>query len=207
MKDIVGQISLTDLFNFMSPQVKKEEPPILLHEGQKVYKVVRGDVEEHIVTGKKSWVCGENNRGYWLKKISGCWDVTWNSSIGVNVFTDLQEANAKALEYIAENDCILSGEIKAKEVVAYKYVYDGREIRRFYAVLDDGSVYYDYGSMYAHIGTEKEIKEFEIEKVDNRKRHSDYEEITDYKPVFANMYKCKYGTWKYAEARYQYINE
>lgn len=205
MKDIVGQISLTDLMDFFASQSKPEEPQIMLHEGQKVYKVIRGDVEEHIVTGE-SWICGENERGYRLKRVAGCWDVTWNRSIGVNVFTDLQEANAKAHEYIAENDCLLSGDIKAKEVVAYKYVYDGREIIRFYAVLDDDSVYYDYGSMYDHIGTNEEIKKFKNEMNENRKRQSGYKEISDYKPVFSNMYKCKYGTWKYAEARYQYIN-
>lgn len=205
MKDIVGQISLTDLFNFMSPQVKKEEPPILLHEGQKVYKVVRGDVEEHIVTGEKSWVCGENNRGYRLKRISGCWDVTWNRSIGVNVFTDLQEANVKAEKYIAENDCILAGNIKAKAVVAYRYLYDGREIIQYYAVLDDEAVYFHYASQYRHIGKKKEIIQFEKDREKNRKRE-EYEEIEDYQPVFANMYKCKNDSWIYAEAKYQYLD-
>lgn len=203
MKDIAGQISLTDLFNFMSPQVKKEEPPILLHEGQRVYKVIRADVEEDIVTGK-SWVCGESNRGYTLKRIEGCWDVTWNSSVGVYVFTDLQEAYAKAEQYIAENDCILAGNINAKEVVAYRYLYHGREIISFYAILNDNTVYFHYGSMYEHIGKKEEISKFESERNESIEREG-YEEIADYHAVFHNMYRCKDNEWIYAAARYQYF--
>lgn len=205
MKDIEGQISLTDLFNFMSPQVKKEEPPILLHEGQRVYKVVRGDVEEHIVTGE-SWTCGESNRGYRLKRVGGCWDCTWNSSIGLNVFTDLREAQEKAEQYIRDNDCIRAEDINAKDVVAYKYLYHGCEVINFYAVLDDNTVYYYYGSMYEHIGNKKEINRFEQDRNAREKNNVGYEEISNYQPVFANMYKCNHDTWIYAAARYKYIN-
>lgn len=207
MKDIVGQISLTDLMNFISPQPKASEPPILLHQGQKIYKVVRGDVEECIVADEKSWICGENNRGYRLKRLSGCWDVIWNRSIGLNAFTDFQEANAKAKQYIAENDCIIGGDIKPKYVAAYKYLYDGREIINFYAILDDDTVYYHYGSKFEHIGTVNEIKLFEKDRNVDMKCHDGYEEIPGYQPVFANMYKCNgHDTWIYAAARYQYIN-
>lgn len=203
MKDIEGQISLTDLFNFMSPQVKKEEPPILLHEGQRVYKVVRGDVEEHIVTGE-SWICGENERGYRLKRVAGCWDATWNRSVGVYVFTDLHEANAKAEQYISENDCILADNIIAKEVVAYKYFYDGREIISFYAILEDDTIYFHYGCIYEHIGKKEEISKFENKRNENLKQEG-YEEIQDYHAVFHNMYRCKDNEWIYAAARYQYF--
>lgn len=204
MKQIDGQISLTDLFDLMPPQTKTMEPPILLHEGQKVYKVVRGDVEECIVTGR-SWVCLETDRGYTLKQIGGCWDTAWNSSIGENLFTDPKEASEKAEHYLIENDHIRADDIKAKEVFAYKYLYNDREITRFYAVLEDDTVYYKYGSMYEHIGTMKEMSEFKKDMHNDRKRDG-YEEIADYLPVFANMYKCRHNTWLYAAARYQYFN-
>lgn len=204
MKDIAGQISLTDLLDFMSPQIKKTEAPIMLLEDQKVYKVIRGDVEEHIVTGE-TWTCGENNRGYRLKRISGCWDVVWNTSIGVSVFTDLSEANKKAEQYISQNECIRAEDIKSKDVVAYRYVYNGMEKTNFYAVLNDGMIYYHYGSMYEHIGTMKEIKDFEKDMYEMQK-HDGFGQIRDYHPAFANMYKCNGGQWKYAAARYQYIN-
>lgn len=204
MKDIAGQISITDYMNFLYSQPKPKEPQILLYEGQKVYKVIRGDVDEHIVTGE-TWVCGENNRGYRLKRISGCWDVVWNTSIGVSVFTDKSDANKKAEQYFAENECIRTEDIKAKEVVAYRYVYNGTEITNFYAVLNDGMIYYHYGSIYEHIGTRKEIAEFE-KNMHECMEQNICEEIADYRPVFHNMYKCNGGSWKYAEARYQYIN-
>ena len=73
MNQCDGQISLMDMMNFFT-QPDEKEPSVLLSEGQHVYKVIRGDVEEHIVTGE-TWTCGENNRGYRLKRISGCWDV------------------------------------------------------------------------------------------------------------------------------------
>lgn len=205
MKDIVGQISLTDFIDFLSPKQKPNEPPMLLCEGQKVYKVIRGDVEECIATGE-TWAYCENGRGYRLKRMDGLWDATWNSSIGLNVFTDMQKAIEEAEKYIKDNDCIRAKDINAKDVVAYRYLYNEREITQFYAVLDDGTVYYKYGGMYEHIGRKKEIVKFENERNSNRKRHLGYEEIMDYHPAFVNMYKCGNSNWLYATARYQYIN-
>lgn len=205
MKDIEGQISLTDLFELISPQQKFDEPPILLHEGQRVYKVVRGDVEEHIVTGE-SWTCGEENRGYRLKRVGGCWDCTWNTQINNRVvFTDRIRADQEANKYLSENEHILAKDIRATNVVAYRYKYNDNEFVDFYAVLKNGDVYYHYGSMYEHIGDKKEIKSFEKKKHECMGRNV-CEEIEDYQPVFHNMYKRKNEKWKYAAARYQYIN-
>lgn len=78
MKQCEGQISLMDL---ITSTATKDVPLILLAEGQTVYKVVRGDIETHIVTGK-TWTCGGDNRGYDLDG-----DVTWNSQIGKIIFT------------------------------------------------------------------------------------------------------------------------
>ena len=205
MKDIVGQISLADFMDFLYPQPKPNEPPILLYEGQKVYKVIRGDVEECIFAGE-TWAYHESGRGYRLKRMDGLWDTIWNSSIGLNAFTDMKKAIEEAEKYIKDNDCIRAKDINAKDVVAYRYLYNEREITQFYAVLDDGTVYYKYGGMYEHIGRKKEIAKFENERNSNRKRHLGYEEIMDYHPAFVNMYKCSNSDWLYATARYQYIN-
>ena len=164
-------------------------------------------MEEHIVTGE-TWTCGENDRGYRLKRLSGCWDVIWNSSIGLNAFTDLREANVKAQQYIEEHDCILAGDIYPQYVVAYRYLFNDREVINFYAIIDNDTVYFNYGSKYEHIGTMKEIELFEKDRNTNLKRHDGYEEMPDYQPVFANMYKCNgHDTWMYASARYQLSNE
>ena len=37
-----GQMSLKDLMDLIAPVVVDNEPPILLSEGQTIYKVVRG---------------------------------------------------------------------------------------------------------------------------------------------------------------------
>lgn len=53
-----GQMSIFDL-------LRKEEPksPILLHPGDKVYLVVRGDIEEHTVLNR-TWELSGGDRGY-----------------------------------------------------------------------------------------------------------------------------------------------
>lgn len=65
MEQLEGQLSLTDIFqNFIRPTFN-QQIPMLLHEGQTVYKAVRGDVEVHVAQ-KRTWTCGANNRGYEL---------------------------------------------------------------------------------------------------------------------------------------------
>lgn len=196
-----GQLNLMDLF---ASAVAADEPPVLLQEGQMVYKVVRGDVEKHIVTGE-SWTCSEDNRGYRLKRIGGCWDCTWNTQINKVVFLDRKSAEIVAIRYLAENEHILAQDIRAKNVVAYQYEYNDRKIINFYSVLENGNVYYHYGSMYEHIGKEKEIKKFE----EDRRKYIDtygYTELKEYRPEYVNMYKClKHGAWLYATARYGFI--
>lgn len=191
-----GQINLMDL---LIPENSENEPPVMLTEGQRVYKVIRGDVKECIV-GKRTWSCGHNNRGYDLDR-----DVTWNTQIGRVVFTEREPAESAAARYLAENDHILGKDIHATEVVAYKYICHDREIINFYAALVKGEIYYRYGSMYEHIGKAKEIKKFE----EDRRNHIDsggYKELNNYQPVFANMYKCKHDSWLYAAAQYESFN-
>lgn len=201
MVQCAGQMSLMDLY---APLIAANEPPILLTEGQTLYKVVRGDIEMDIVTGE-TWTCGEGNRGYRLKRISGCWDCTWNVQINKVVFSDRESAERIAAQYLAGNDHILAKDIRVTNVVAYQYEDDYRKIINFYSVLENGDIYYHYGRMYEHIGKSEEIKKFE----DDRKQHlkSDgYTELEDYQPKYANMYKCsKQGSWLYAAARYEFI--
>lgn len=200
MNQCDGQISLMDMMNFFT-QPDEKEPPVLLSEGQHVYKVVRGDIEEHIVTGE-TWTCGEGNRGYRLQRVGGCYDCTWNTQIDDSVvFTDRMRAEHDAEKYLSENEHIIGENIKAKKVVAYRYIYNEREIINFYAALENGDVYFHYGSMYEHIGKSKEIDKFEEDR--NKHIESDgYMDLDCYKPEFANMYKCKHDSWIYAEARY-----
>lgn len=192
-----GQMNLMDL---LTPETTPNEAPVMLTEGQKVYKVVRGDVYEHTVGGR-TWNCGNNNRGYDLD-----YDTTWNTQIGRYVFTDRESADKVAAQYLEENlQHILGKDIRTTEVVAYRVCPNERDVIQWYAVLENGDIYFHYGSKYEHIGKKKEIKQFE----ENRKYYigSDgYTELQDYKPEFKNMYKCdKSDAWLYAEARYNII--
>ncbi len=143
MKQCEGQISLMDL---ITSTATKDVPLILLAEGQTVYKVVRGDIETHIVTGK-TWTCGGDNRGYDLDG-----DVTWNSQIGKIIFTSREPAERVAQEYLAEYEHILAENIRATGVIAYRYEYRGREIVQSYSILEDGTFYFKYGSSYEYAG-------------------------------------------------------
>nr|DAN90415.1 MAG TPA: hypothetical protein [Bacteriophage sp.] len=193
-----GQISIMDL---LAPVIRTAEIPCLLHEGQTVYKVVRGDVETHTVQ-KRTWTCGGNNRGYDLDG-----DVTWNSQIGKIIFTSREPAERVAQEYLAEYEHILAENIRATGVIAYRYEYRGREIVQSYSILEDGTFYFKYGSMYEHIGKEVEIKKFEEERQHCIERNDTYAVLENYKPQYKNMYKCGHSSWVYAEARYEYIND
>lgn len=196
-----GQINMFDFIK--ESRVANQEIPILLRDGQTIYKVVRGDVETQVVNGK-SWICSENNRGYRLKREYG-WDCTWNSQFGKVVFDDLETARAVADKYLSQNEHILGKDIRAVKVTAYRYERsDGYEIINFYAELENGDVYFNYGCMYEHIGKASEIKDFEEERQTNI-RFPGYEELEDYQPQYANMYKChKRGSWLYAAARYEF---
>ena len=194
-----GQLSLLDMLEQTLPPT---EPPVLLVPGEIVYKVVLGDIEQSVVT-PETWLCGRDNRGYRLKK-ENCWDVTWNTQINKVVFTTPEPAMQVAGQYLKENEHILAKDICATKVEAYQCEYDSRTINNFYALLENGTVYFHYGSMYEHIGCQKEINSFE----ENRKRHvnsNGYIELTDYKPKYSNMYKFQSSNnWLYAAARYKY---
>ena len=76
-----------DIFSFMQSPI--QETPILLHGGQEVFLVNKGEIIKCMVCDNvKSWICGENNRSYRLVKEKG-FDVTWNDRIlGEQAFTN-----------------------------------------------------------------------------------------------------------------------
>lgn len=191
-----GQMSLMDLLALVATD---NEPPRLLAAGQSVYKVVRGDIEECIV-GERTWACGEGNRGYDLDK-----GMAWNTQINEVVFIERESAERMAAQYLLEHEHILGKDIRAARVVAYRYMHFDREVINFYAVLENGDVYFRYGSMYQHIGKIDEIEEFEKNRSEHIKS-TGYEELNDFQPEYKNMYKCKSDTWLYAEARYEYFS-
>lgn len=185
--------------------VEKKEPPILLKNGQHVYKLVKAEIYECVVDEEKSWICGTNDRGYRLRVIGGCWDCTWNKEIGINCFTTLAEAEKESNKKISEYVHIKKEQILPVRTVAYQYKHFENIYTNFYCVLPDGKIYSHFGSMYEHITskTKEEIKKFE-EQRRNHIKSSDYKELSDFNPTFKTMYKCSnLSSWEYAEARYR----
>ena len=192
-----------NLFEWLHQQAMplQEESPILLHPGDKVYLVVRGDIEEHTVLNR-TWELSGSDRGYDLDH----W-TTWNSKIGRTTFTSYKDAKKAANEYITTNatDVILAKDIKPVKVVAYSYIYYEHEIIYFYAILEDGTVYRHSDGIYEHIGKDAKYEINYFEERMNMKK--DITILEDYKPTFNNMYKVdKNDNWLYAAARYQWFS-
>ena len=209
MKDVVGQISLFDMPNFMGFREYVHEPPIILKAGQMVFKVIKGDVEPFIVLDE-TWICENKGkeRGYRLQRPDGgAYNVTWNSAIGTTCFYDNETAYNVAEDFLKGADVIRAEDIKPVKTVAYSYIRacDNREMISFYSELDNGMVYIKEFMTYHHVVVAgkktKAIKRF----MDQTEfKHNDVKMI-DYKPVFKNMYRIrqKYD-WDYAEAGHSY---
>lgn len=197
-----NQMNIFDIMNNQSL-----EPPIILTIGQIVYKVIRGDVYEFYVYDEKPWLCGDNNtnRGYRLKEKDGCYGCAWNTSLGVDIFTNKQHAINKAEIYLQKNDCIRKENINPVKTVAYSYVRDtdNRTMKAFYSILDNGMVYVKEFMTFSHLSkdVDKAIKKF-MEQPDFK--NYTVTEI-EYQPTFDNMYSCNNDSgWNYAEARYNW---
>ncbi len=187
-------------------ETEYKEPPILLHEGDVIYKVLRGEIEEKFVLGE-NWTYGENKRGYRLKDEDGRYDVTSNSAIGKGYYTDYTEALLEANENMKRYDIILSKSIKPIETIAYHYIreVDKREMIAFYSILDNGMMYakqfmtFHYMVQYnkKNINTFMDQSEF---------AYGVSPQQFNYSPKYKNMYRCRAEVnWLYAEARYSEI--
>lgn len=193
-----GQISMFEL-DCMKPFIS--DSPVLLQAGQRVYKVIKGDVEKCTVL-KESWELENKNRGYRLITESGCYDCAWNESMDVDIFTDYKTAFKYAETFLKEHDVIRAEDIKPVRTVAYFYIRecDKRTMISFYSELDNGMVYVKEFMTYHHICKDKKeaIKDF--------MKQPEFEycspEQIEYEPKFRNMYRCKNSDWYYAEARY-----
>ncbi|WP_342756761.1 hypothetical protein [Kineothrix sedimenti] len=197
---MIGQINMFDIIN---PAEEIKEPPILLSIGQTVYKVLRGDVIKYTVYDEKSWICGDNDRGYRLKVKGGCYGVTLNSRLGIETFTEYKSAKEVAEAYINNHNVMIGAKIKASEVIAYRYIRecDNREMKAFYARIGSGLLYVKEFMTYEHIidDTAKNIKKF----MEQQEFKYDQPEQFDYIPKFKNMYPCRKDVdWMYAPAEY-----
>ena len=148
-----NQMDMFDFMNALNVPIDTDGPPVLLNLGQVVYKVIRGDVKKLYVYDEKSWLCGDNERGYRLKEKDGSYDCTWNSRIGVDVFTSQSDALEVAESYLSNCKCIRKENIHAVKTVAYSYVRecDNRTMIAFYSILDNEMIYVKNFMTFHHI--------------------------------------------------------
>lgn len=199
-----GQI---DMFSYLKSQEHSSEPPKLLKEGQTVFLVVKGDVEQYIVLDE-TWTCDNNNRGYRLQCPSrSTYNCTWNEEIGKSCFMELDAARNVAEAYLSGKDVIRAETINPIKTVAYSYIRecDGRKMIAFYSELDNGMLYTKEFITFHHMvgksKIEQAIKRFEEQQ---EFKHCDIKQI-DYVPVFKNMYRIRQECdWDYAEAGHSY---
>ena len=192
-----------------------KEPPILLQEGQIVYKVLRCDIIPYKVSGS-TWTYNEGKqRNYDLLTLDEhpSHSICSNTSINNGTFLTLEDAEswqAKMIE-VEGDDLLQAKNMKIKEVVAYSYIFSDfykngtdREIINFYAVLDNGLIYVHSGSKYEHCykDIKKGVKEYEEDKERLLEYNKDITELSNYMPALQNMYKTNHDTWDWAEARY-----
>lgn len=194
---------------------RKPHAPIIFHEGDIIYQVLRAEIIPYRVAAH-TWEYDTEDgvgRGYQLDTLDEhpSHNTVWNHS--TNFFKTLEEANKKA-ELMREtigDDLLPKEQMNIAEVKAYTYIYsdfyrDGtdRKIVNFYAILDNGMIYLHTGSTYEHCynNVEVGIAEFEKDKAELLKYHKGITELSDYVPTLQNMYKSSHDTWDWAEARY-----
>lgn len=183
-----------NLFDILKPAEK--EVPILLRKEQIVYHVVLGDVHEAVVG--RTYTYGENNRGYHLENY-GC---THNDRIGVDCFTDREDADKLAEKNRRSLDCILAKDIEIKSVKAFQYVrkVDNRTMTSFIADIGNDTAYVKEFMTFHHIiqGFDKAMKGFMKQQ---EFKYVDAVEV-ELNPEIKNMYRCVGSDWLYAECGY-----
>lgn len=190
-----GQMSI---FDFM----ERDEPAILLKPGEHVWEVLVGDTFEYEVEDW-TYLCGEKDRGYGLIDLESSngdfhtYSRAWNSTIGVTIFKTFEEAMVEAKKNLEKVEHILAEDMVPKKVIAFTSNRWRTEYVEWYAELGDGLFYYRYGSMYDHIGSEKEIRKFKEKLCE-----CEGVEVKDYHPTFKNMYKVDDKGWLYAGAKF-----
>ena len=130
------------LFEAMEP-----DEPVLVENGTTVYKVMRCKYEPYIV--ESSVVC--NHRRFY-DLIQDCGGYIGhgrfsNKAFGLNYFVNIEDAEAKVSEYIANNETLEVKEEDAEEKCVYSYIrkVDGKKIYAYYLKYPDGKVVYkDY---------------------------------------------------------------
>ena len=207
-----GANTQTSLFGMIDEQCRRNAEntiPLLMHPGDVVYFVHKGDIKTGVVTDEKSWLhSGNKDRGYSVSLEEGGYDCAHNSTLGVSAFTKLEDAERAANAYIETHEVLLASEMRLSNIQAYGYIRDcdEREIVAYMGELGNGLLYVKGFLTYVHIvkDTPTARRDFECKAQTEKKYHPDLS-VKDFVPKLKNMYPCKeQGLWLYAEAEYMH---
>lgn len=202
------QMSLFEMMEEQYRQRAEETIPILLHTGDIVYFLCKADIEKGIVTDEKSWLHSDNqDRGYSVLLEKGIFNCAHNSTLGVSVFTQKEEAENAAKTYIETHEVLLADTMHLSNIQAYGYKRncDGKELIAYMGELGNGLLYVKKFMTYQHIVKDSPSarKEFDSE-IQKAKQYNIWRK-DDFSPKLKNMYPCqKEGLWLYAEAGYMH---
>lgn len=182
---------------------------IPLKRGQTVYKVIKGILYPYVFNGNH-WTCEKNGiiEPFYQLTDGQIYDVCQGSKLGIDYFTDLDEAKAKADKYCEEHkdDILQIHYDDLVKTVAWSYVRkcDGCKMVAFISELKNGLVYMKDFYTYYHAKDKKFDKVVkELTNSFNFKNTENIVEETDYIPECKTLFACNSGDdWLYADAEY-----
>ena len=204
-KEDENQLNLFDWIVGVEDQVMDEiDLPILLHEGDIIWKVDMADVTKYTVTSEKSWTVGDSFRGYRIQNDNGTYNVASNDSIGISFFFSEEEAKFHAERWAKKYEMIWAKEIRFSNIEAYSFVRecDDYKMVAFQAEIGNGLLYEKNFYTYAHIvkDTPKNRKAF---LKDIREKYTNSVRVENIDISAKNMYRCQSDSgWEYAESGY-----
>lgn len=197
--NIFNALTLTEyLNNIKATELKSDK----LKSGDIVYLVDKCNIYSFIVHGL--FMVQNEECAVLIGKESANFTYETLSSLGSSLFESLKEAKEEVSRRKKDCDCILSTEMNVLEFKSYLTTKKGTTLTAFYAILDNGYVYYkDYFSCGHLIKASRKDADKMLEESINQ-----YDMIPKKNktmPALKNMYKVMTDVgngWLYAEDSY-----
>lgn len=204
MEQLQGQI---DIFQYLSSIEEKIEKKPVFKVGQKLYKVILGNITEYIIKSFYDIHDGEDF-GMTLETENGNKNCGYGYEIDQSLFKSYEKAQIAAAKNLKGMDVVFAEDmnITSQKVFYYIRKCDGRKMYVYYAILDNGFVYTKDHYTYDHLmqRTEKEA----FKNLEKQMASVSTEWIEEFALPYPlkNMYRCEEGgKWLYTEAECSYV--
>lgn len=216
----MNQITIFDLLQ--TPPAVSLEPETLLGNGNRVYKVSRGEVYEYLVQSNYLVEHAPDERFYTLKQAKGnCFNNCKNSDVEESVFLNKADAEDKARDYLSNHKVWLSSSICLKEAKAFvgERRTDGHKLIAWYGFVpgvlgeESGLLYLKEPMSYIHaidFKTEKAARKWLETSFRAKIKNYGLTEQESCGSIIksVNLYPCDENSdWDWAEDGYGYLKE